>query len=759
MTPEERSRIEQALANADAAHTKAMEAGDQQLADEIAVDARELANMLKNAGPAETPAGGDFMTGVEQTASGFNEGLADVIGGPVDLMQGAMNLGSRGINALLGTEIEPIEGAFMGSDWIKRQAGRTIPGVGQIIDEPVEGYERARKIGEYTGAGLGTALTLGAGGTALASRGASSGSKLVDNLANTVAQEFAKRPAMATLAELTAAPGAVYGGEIGGNIGENVGGERGRSLGEFMGEMLGGTAAPMAIYGGGDMLRGLFAADDSAARLAAAEQAGVRPSYGLIGNQNAQYLENVSGLNPIARGQIEHLQRQQVEQTADFADDIITRLTGQFEPALDKDAAGRAIRSTADDAYKRLQDELGRLTHREMSALGGETAALRVDKTKAAIKKAMPRLTPTQRQNMNARLRDLDQMRITGVDDVKGYAVPKGTPVDPALDTQIRNRLNNRIDNLQRLEKFSNPDASQKRAMRNLRHRIKTDIAQIEDNLGVRNDQFDNWRREMGQDLPERGAVGSREQREAYAGVRSDQRLQAQARGDSTEFSRATAEKKRLSGGTKLEEGGEAQFLRNLTHNADGSPKEAQAVYDYLMKPNAAERIQAYKRSVSDDEFKRTMGDMISVMGQPRSQSARISSKNTETFSPAAFMTNFDNLPQATKQMFYDVSGAEHKVEQLRRLSQSLASRGTASNPSGTTATAIIASIFGKGVQSPVVTFATLFGNRVAADIMASPAVARVIGKQYPQLVPALQKIIAQRSAASAAVDTSEPSE
>ena len=42
---------------------------------------------------------------VGQTMSGVNEGIAGILGAPVDLMTGAINMGKQGVNALAGTYV------------------------------------------------------------------------------------------------------------------------------------------------------------------------------------------------------------------------------------------------------------------------------------------------------------------------------------------------------------------------------------------------------------------------------------------------------------------------------------------------------------------------------------------------------------------------------------------------------------------------------------------------------------------------------
>ena len=66
---------------------------------------------------------------LEQSMSGVNEGLASLIGAPVDLMTGAVNLIPRGINAVAGTNIPLIENGFGGSGTVKDVMGSAISDV------------------------------------------------------------------------------------------------------------------------------------------------------------------------------------------------------------------------------------------------------------------------------------------------------------------------------------------------------------------------------------------------------------------------------------------------------------------------------------------------------------------------------------------------------------------------------------------------------------------------------------------------------
>lgn len=168
---------------------------------------------------------------LEQSMSGVNEGLASLIGAPVDLMTGAVNLIPRGINAVAGTNIPLIENGFGGSGTVKDVMGGAISDVA-----PQTGAQRfGRRIGEEVGAtvipaarlarsaaslprfvGLETASAVGAGtGAQVAQEIApgSQGAELVGQLVGGITPSMATRTrpdAAPTAEQLTAGRDAGY---------------------------------------------------------------------------------------------------------------------------------------------------------------------------------------------------------------------------------------------------------------------------------------------------------------------------------------------------------------------------------------------------------------------------------------------------------------------------------------------------------------------------------------------------------------------
>ena len=109
----------------------------------------------------------------EQSTSGINEGLAGMLGAPVDLMAGALNMGAKGINAIAGTNLPSIENPVGGSGTFRDLLSPTISEVGPQTTAQRYG----RRIGQEVGAAAipggvmmrGAAAPLALAGTELAS--------------------------------------------------------------------------------------------------------------------------------------------------------------------------------------------------------------------------------------------------------------------------------------------------------------------------------------------------------------------------------------------------------------------------------------------------------------------------------------------------------------------------------------------------------------------------------------------------------------
>lgn len=756
---------------------KLAEQGDAQ-ADQAARAMAQEINRRRGGAPsgASQPTrfgAGDGDAGVTgQFISGINEGLVtNTVGGILDLPNMAINLGIKGVNRISGTDIEELPYA---SDTLQSALEYDIPDIplpftdntiamGPMVARPpgTKGERFARRAGEFTGTSVGATIPMMG-----AARSGLSFGKYVDDVASAADAAVTSAPGKALLSEILAGGTAVAAGSGGGAVGERVGSalgfpETGRAVGQTAGEIIGGVAGATVPYTFGEAGRRVLADPKSPERYAAAQRLGVEPSTGLIGGQTAAYIENTAGLNPLAGRRIQETQSRQVGQTAAARDVLTERLR---EPSGAKLAtnpydAGTQIREVGQSALADLRAELGRLTDREMAALGGREQAIRIDRIKRSIETLLPSQTREGAELLRDKLASLEAIRTT--------------PINKQLDAQLRKKLKSqqdeqakRVDRLAELEaKKRDGTASSKelREARNLRSRmsgyranIDRTMVQIDRNLGVRNDQLNNWRRELGQEIPNKGTVGSEEQRSVYGGVRDAQRDEAIDRGASAEFREVTDEKRRIAGSETLEDGGDVGFFQRMLKADARQPAEPQEVYNFLTQKNAAGRIKRYKENASPEDFQATMGNMIQIMGTPTSQTSATARGATEGFSPTQFLTNWRNLPPDVQSMIFDKTDIEQRTRDLVTLSEALSARGSASNPSGTVGTAIIAKTFSEGFYNPALTVVTLWGSAGLARAFMSEPVARAIANANPGLWAELKPVLAQRAAAAVQTESSE---
>lgn len=116
----------------------------------------------------DKPAEGSGL--ISNLGAGFNRDIAQMLGAPVDLATGALNLGTRGINAVAGTTIPEIQQPFGGSESIKRGLG--LVGLNpEDVKAETGGEKLVRNIGENVGSfvfpAIGAEATLARAGEAL----------------------------------------------------------------------------------------------------------------------------------------------------------------------------------------------------------------------------------------------------------------------------------------------------------------------------------------------------------------------------------------------------------------------------------------------------------------------------------------------------------------------------------------------------------------------------------------------------------------
>lgn len=731
------------------------------------VAARAMAQEIeaRRGGSRAVPAETGYEGVVSQTMGGINEGLASVVGAPVQLAQGATNLGIRGVNALFGTEYPYVENAPGSTDWMLEQGGRETP-LGPVIPPNTGTHPGMRKVGQFSGAGLGTLATLGAGGL---TRAAQQGTGVLSNLARSTLDALTKTPGRTVAADVAGSVAAVPSGQAGGSLAETIAGGLGaenpedyRPVGEMLGETVGGAVGGGAVAVGsnpGGAVRFALQDPESAARYAAAQRLGIKSTPGLVGNPTAAYMENTAALNPMAGNIVRDPQVEQVRNVSNAYGGVTRDLrAGTGLPEIEnKMDAGIRIRDFGNDANARLNQTLNDLTLQEMNALGGRQAAVPVNKIKDKARELAFDLDYEGRVALKNRMAALEADRVT--------------PIDPALDTQLKTKLAKQLSEqearratLKALEKKAaagTATSQELRRARNLRYRldgydknITTTKKQIDANLGVPNAKLDKWRKRLGAATQESGPVDPDVSRALYGAERNQQRIVARDRGTLDEFTTAVKEKELRVGNHPLTEGGDKNFLDKLTKAANGDPKEGKAVFDFLHAQDAGERIVAFKRNVTKEEFATAMGDLLTIMARPMSQDAVNAPMNTDTFSPSVFMTNWHRLPPSTRKAILDSADVEQRIDDIRTLGRALTMRAKHANPSGTAAVAIMAKVLGGTMKNKLLTMATMANNTLLTKAFMSPQVTKIIAREAPDMLQALNAITERSLLKGLAEDT-----
>lgn len=277
-------------------------------------------------GPKKSKKGNVERT-VGVAATGFNKGLAEFAGLPVDIAAGALNLIPRGINAVAGTALPTIEKPFLGSEHIKA----LMSGAAMLGDEPETPVEKllAGTFGEIGANVLPTGLMMRAGQKgAMAARAVmpptpptpplppqmlsvpSEAGSALGNAGTAVAAKLKNLTAPGMWESLVApartAPGAfaveqnlIAGGAgLGGSAAEQLVGETENPYVQTGAKILGSLVGGLAPVGGlaaGRMLGEAIPVTEQQQRMAAARMLGIKPEMQLNLNAAAEAAPSIPG--------------------------------------------------------------------------------------------------------------------------------------------------------------------------------------------------------------------------------------------------------------------------------------------------------------------------------------------------------------------------------------------------------------------------------------------------------------------------------
>jgi len=407
--------LSQALIRADAA-------GDTQAAQRLAAEIRALQGPQAGAtqetsSPKSKGFGESVLRGGGQFLSGVNEGLATIAGAPVDLMRGALNYGIDGVNYVAGADIDQLPPGYGGSKQIKG----ALSDVGAVTPVDTE-FKTSRKVGDYTGMGLGTVLTGGA--LAPTTVGATRVGQILSAPTAHIVRNPASGLAKTLVGETAASGGAVagekYGEGWGAGAGENIaelvgadaetGQQYGASTGKTLGGLLGAlapTAATGVAVGG---LKTTLGHPNSEKIYDALVSQNMTPSPGLVGNKAASFLENATANVPVVGAPALLKQRRQNRQFGDAVEDIAGFRRGHFNQLdpIDEASVGNKIATVADAAAQRIRKEIDRRETALERKIGPNTP-VDVSGTRRAIKQQIPHTDARLADGLSAEARNLER--------------------------------------------------------------------------------------------------------------------------------------------------------------------------------------------------------------------------------------------------------------------------------------------------------------------------------------------------------------
>lgn len=650
--------------------------------------------------------------------SGFNRGLANVVGAPVDLVN--WGLGKIGVpvsdRPLLGSEFFKGTGEAVGA-----------------IREPDPEYETLETIAEGTGGGMG--MISGAALLPLLARGVP------------VAEAFGRAVAPATrsgfsfgvatpAAEAAATAGSLGGQHLGGVAGDRAGAavgaiaggiasggnsegiqrgeEWGRRVGGGFGSAVGGLAGGVVPAGVTQVARSTPRAalsrsgDGSAEVLGALERTGIDPSAGLVGNRGAALAEQHASYAPVAGARVHKKQVRQTEQFGDALRGVSERLRGEpANPALDKHTIGLRVQDMAESGLDRLKNDI---SNREAmlsahAALSGGAVDPRA--VRREILALMDRSTPRMQQVLKGALDDLDQMR--------------DTPIDAALHRHLQQRR-------AVLENSLRTARGQK--VQEFRDSLKALDAEIADNMGVDFGRFRQWRTETGVSTRQAGVPGGAWKKVYNASTRSLEDFADRA-GMRDKFDALMSDEARVyARDGNFDRGGDIPALQR-----EVSRRDSIGAFNYLVEGGKAapERLELLKRNSKPEEWNALAGDVFEIMGRARPGAATVETD----FSPEMFLANWDRMSERAKAL---LAGNERKaLDDLATAAKAFRARAARMDARGSlVAHGLTAGTTGLALAKPGAATALLAGALATGEILTNPGFARYLAQKAPTLAEML---------------------
>lgn len=522
---------------------------------------------------------------------------------------------------------------FPGKDPLIDAVAEHYPGMGGVggINQPNPEYPMTNRIGEDIGMGIGT---MGMGTLAT---GAKSGLSAL--FGKYLGQPLIDAPVRAVAGQVAGAVGAEGGRQVADHYDVQ------NPVGRFALEMLGSMAPSGLVDSVEAGAKRLLSREGGAETLQAMDNLGMRPSIGLVGNQNASTMENAAAILPFFGSVSKNVQTGQIDDFGNILRDTAesVRPNGSF-PRADATMIGEQVHDIAKSGLGRMKSAFGQREDDLMNTIGAQTP-IDVTNTRQAIADMIPRVDPEMQSALQHELDLLDQMVITNK-TVTQQPVTRTSSVLGADGQPITTQTTQAVESV-----------------------TPTNTVPYE--------QFRSWRTNVGRRTDQPSIKGG-QSKQLYSAITKDLEGAADNAGVGQDFRTLMADQARAHNDElRMSEGGDIPAMENI---ATRQTESGQAFFQKSL--SNPDRVELLKRNATPEQWQQFAGDTMEYLGLAKDSAQGAAG---DLISPNTFLTNWNKLDPRVKNILFDDNlGTRQTLDDLAIVAEAMRQRGNSSNFSNT---------------------------------------------------------------------------
>lgn len=560
--------------------------------------------------------------------NGVNRGMTQMIETPYNLVNRAPQIanllpGEQGVGTLDEMGVPGFK--ELGKDPLIDLAGKHYPGMDQVggIDQPNPEYPITNRVSEDIGMGIGTM----------------GGSAITGLFSKYLAAPLLEAPLRATAGQVASS----FGAEGGRQVADAYDVEN--PVGRFALEMI-GSMTPTGVFDAAEAGgKRLLSADGGADTLAAMDRLDMRPSIGLVGNENASTLENAAAILPGFGSVAKKVQTGQIDDFGTKIKDTAAKVrpAGAFARA-DDNMIGEQVHDIAKSGLNKMKSDFGAREDALMSTIGPRTP-IDVTNTRAAIEKMIPQVDPEMQGALKFELQQLDDMLVKNK-TVTQQPVTKTSSVLGADGQPITTQGTQAVESV-----------------------TPTNTVPYE--------QFRNWRTNVGRRTDQPSIKGG-QSKQLYAAITKDLEGAADTAGVGDDFRTLMSDQAKAHDDTiRMSEGGDIPAMENI------ATKQTESGKAFFMKSlGNPDRVELLKRNATPEQWSQFAGDTLEYLGVAKDSAQGAVG---DLISPNTFLTNWNKMDPRTKNILFDDNlGTRQTLDDLAVVAEAMRQRGNSSNFSNT---------------------------------------------------------------------------